>query len=33
MKKIKLFDYQEDMKSQIEKALGLHRSVMVQMPT
>ena len=33
MKKIKLFDYQEDMKSRIEKALGLHRSVMVQMPT
>ena len=33
MKKIKLYDYQEDMKSRIEKALGLHRSVMVQMPT
>ena len=33
MKKIKLFDYQEDMKSRIEKALGLYRSVMVQMPT
>ena len=33
MKKIKLFDYQENMKSRIEKALGLHRSVMVQMPT
>ena len=33
MKKIELFDYQEDMKSRIEKALGLHRSVMAQMPT
>ncbi|WP_299337096.1 DEAD/DEAH box helicase, partial [uncultured Prevotella sp.] len=33
MKKIELFDYQEDMKSQIEKALCLHRSVMAQMPT
>ena len=33
MKKIKLFDYQEDMKEQIEKALRLHRSVMAQMPT
>ena len=33
MKKIKLFDYQEDMKSRIEKMLCLHRSVMVQMPT
>ena len=30
---IKLFDYQEDMKERIEKALRLHRSVMVQMPT
>ena len=33
MKNIKLFDYQEDMKERIEKALRLHRSVMVQMPT
>ena len=33
MKEIKLFDYQEDMKSRIEKALCLHRSVMAQMPT
>ena len=33
MKKIKLFDYQEDMKERIEKALHLHRSVMAQMPT
>ena len=33
MKKIKLFDYQEDMKSRIEKVLRLHRSVMAQMPT
>ena len=33
MKDIKLFDYQEDMKERIEKALCLHRSVMVQMPT
>ena len=33
MKKIKLFDYQEDMKSRIEGALCLHRSVMAQMPT
>ena len=33
MKEIKLFDYQEDMKEQIEKALRLHRSVMAQMPT
>ena len=33
MKQIKLFDYQEDMKERIEKALRLHRSVMVQMPT
>ena len=33
MKKIELFDYQEDMKSRIEKALRLHRSVMAQMPT
>ena len=30
---IKLFDYQEDMKERIEKALCLHRSVMAQMPT
>lgn len=33
MKKIKLFDYQEDMKERIEKALRLQRSVMAQMPT
>ena len=33
MKKIELFDYQEDMKERIEKALRLHRSVMAQMPT
>jgi superfamily II DNA or RNA helicase len=33
MKEIKLFDYQEDMKEWIEKALRLHRSVMAQMPT
>ena len=33
MNVIKLFDYQEDMKERIEKALRLHRSVMVQMPT
>ena len=33
MNEIKLFDYQEDMKERIEKALRLHRSVMAQMPT
>lgn len=33
MKEIKLFDYQEDMKGWIGKALRLHWSVMVQMPT
>ena len=33
MKKIELFDYQEDMKARIEKALCLHHSVMAQMPT
>ena len=33
MKKIELFDYQEDMKARIEMALCLHRSVMAQMPT
>ena len=33
MKEIKLFDYQEDMKGWIGKALRLHRSVMAQMPT
>ena len=33
MKKIELFDYPEDMKARIEKALCLHRSVMAQMPT
>ena len=31
--KIKLYDYQEDMKERIENALRLHRSVMAQMPT
>ena len=31
--KIKLYDYQEDMKGRIEGALRLHRSVMAQMPT
>ena len=33
MKEFKLFDYQENMKERIEKALRLHRSVMAQMPT
>ena len=33
MREIKLFDYQEDMKERIVKALRLHRSVMAQMPT
>lgn len=33
MMKIKLYDYQEDMKGRIEGELRLHRSVMVQMPT
>ena len=33
MMKIKLYDYQEDMKGRIEGALRLHRSVMAQMPT
>ena len=33
MNVIKLFDYQEDMKERIERALRLHRSVMAQMPT
>ena len=33
MNVIKLFDYQEDMKERIEKAMRLHRSVMAQMPT
>ena len=33
MKEIKLFDYQENMKSRIEEALCLHQSVMAQMPT
>jgi superfamily II DNA or RNA helicase len=33
MNVIKLFDYQEDMKERIEKALCLHQSVMAQMPT
>ena len=33
MKKIKLFDYQEDMKRRVADAFGCHRAVMVQMPT
>ena len=33
MMKIKLYDYQEDMKGCIEGELRLHRSVMAQMPT
>ena len=33
MKGFRLFDYQEDMVKQIEKAFRLHRSVMAQMPT
>ena len=33
MKGFWLFDYQEDMVKQIEKAFRLHRSVMAQMPT
>ena len=33
MADIRLFDYQEDMKERIEKALRLHQSVMAQMPT
>lgn len=33
MMKIKLYDYQEDMKERIEGELRLHRSVMAQMPT
>ena len=33
MMKIKLYDYQEDMKGRIEGELRLHRSVMAQMPT
>ncbi len=33
MKEIRLFDYQEEMRSRIEQAWCLHRSVMVQMPT
>ncbi len=33
MKEIKLFDYQEDMKSRIVEAFKSHQSVMVQMPT
>ncbi len=33
MTEIKLFDYQEDIKARIEKALCLYRSVMAQMPT
>ncbi len=31
--KIKLYDYQEDMKGRVEGELRLHRSVMAQMPT
>ncbi len=33
MKEIKLFDYQEEMKSRIVEAFKLHQSVMAQMPT
>ena len=33
MREIKLFDYQEDMKSRIEEAFKSHQSVMAQMPT
>ena len=33
MKKNDLFDYQEEMKSRIERAFSKHQSVMVQMPT
>ena len=28
-----LYDYQQEMLDRVEKALGIHRSVMVQMPT
>ena len=33
MKKIKLFDYQEDMVKRVQEAFKHHDSVMVQMPT
>ena len=33
MKKIELYDYQQDMKERIENAFKNHRSIMVQMPT
>ena len=33
MKKIKLFDYQEDMVKRVQEAFSHHDSVMVQMPT
>ena len=33
MKKIKLFDYQEDMVKKVQEAFRHHDSVMVQMPT
>ena len=33
MKKIKLFDYQEDMVKRVQEAFRHHDSVMVQMPT
>ena len=33
MKKIKLFDYQEDMVKRVQKAFKHHDAVMVQMPT
>lgn len=33
MKKIKFFDYQEDMVKRVQEAFKLHDAVMVQMPT
>ena len=33
MKKIKLFDYQEDMVKRVQEAFKHHDAVMVQMPT
>ena len=33
MKKIKLFDYQEDMVKRVQEAFKHHGAVMVQMPT
>ena len=33
MDEIALYDYQQEMKSRIEKAFSTHRSLMVQMPT